>query len=161
MSDFMWGCGGGWPRLELPWIVCLNHAWWYFKNIWTFTCLLLAKRCTSTWTFITYISNVVTSGEPESRVCSCTLLAHLQGLYLFSIQPLCLSVCSIVTDRHGSEHPRRGCGGAVLCPDSGDRGVGRPKVQEGWEEEPWKQDRGGAPRRQEYQLAGWNFHHDW
>lgn len=94
----------------------------------------------------------------DCDLCSCTPSVHVQ--YLSLIQPICLSVCPVVADHHGSEHPRCGCCGAVLYPDSGDRCVGRPKVQESRKKEPWKQDRSGAPRGQEYQPAGWDFHHD-
>lgn len=91
-------------------------------------------------------------------LCPRTFSFHVQ--YLLLIQPLCLSVCSIVVDHHGSEHPRGGCSGVVLYLDSGDGGVGCPKVQESWEKESWKQDWGGAAWGQEYQPAGWDFHHD-
>lgn len=94
-----------------------------------------------------------------SDLCSCNSV-YVQYLNLLFIQPISLSVHYIGV-HHGTEHPRCDCGGAVLYADSGDRSVGCPKVQEGWEEEPWRSDRSGAPRRQEYQLAGWNFHHDW
>lgn len=95
-----------------------------------------------------------------SDLCSCNSV-YVQYLNLLFIQPISLSVHYVGVHHHGSEHPRCDCDGAVLYADSGDRSVGCPKVQEGWEEEPWRSDRSGAPRRQEYQLAGWDFHHDW
>lgn len=79
---------------------------------------------------------------------------------LVFIQPIYLSGDHSGIHYHGSEHPGCNYDGGVLCADSGDGDVGSPKIPESREDERWRQDRSGAPWRQEYQLAGWDFHHD-